>query len=129
MTIKEQKPEFDASLAGPAGILKPPLQRAAIVLRYYADLPDAAIADAELLVSTVPNTLLERGQRVLAQRLADQVSGWFVPAVILFAIAAFVAWAMFGPEPRYAYGLVAAVTVLIIACPCAMGLAVPTAVI
>jgi Cu+-exporting ATPase len=62
------------------------------------------------------------------QRLADQVSGWFVPAVIVIAVAAFVAWAMFGPEPRYAYGLVAAVAVLIIACPCALGLATPMSI-
>ena len=60
--------------------------------------------------------------RAPIQRLADQVSGWFVPAVIAVALLAFVAWAMFGPEPRFAYGLVAAVTVLIIACPCALGL-------
>jgi Cu+-exporting ATPase len=61
-------------------------------------------------------------------RLADQVSGWFVPAVIVIAAIAFAAWALFGPEPRYAYGLVAAVTVLIIACPCALGLATPMSV-
>jgi heavy metal translocating P-type ATPase len=66
--------------------------------------------------------------RAPIQRLADQVAGWFVPTVIMFAIAAFVAWAMFGPEPRYAYGLVAAVTVLIIACPCALGLATPMSI-
>src|SRR5262249_32735654 len=62
------------------------------------------------------------------QRLADQVSGWFVPAVILVALAAFAAWATFGPEPRFAFGLVAAVTVLIIACPCALGLATPMSI-
>ncbi|HEX5779796.1 MAG TPA: heavy metal translocating P-type ATPase [Xanthobacteraceae bacterium] len=62
------------------------------------------------------------------QRLADQVSGWFVPLVILIAIAAFVAWSIFGPEPRFAYGLVAAVSVLIIACPCALGLATPMSI-
>ena len=66
--------------------------------------------------------------RAPIQRLADQVSGWFVPLVIGVAIAAFVAWAMFGPEPRYAYGLVAAVSVLIIACPCALGLATPMSI-
>jgi P-type Cu+ transporter len=66
--------------------------------------------------------------RAPIQRLADQVSGWFVPAVIVVAVIAFAAWALFGPEPRYAYGLVAAVTVLIIACPCALGLATPMSI-
>ena len=66
--------------------------------------------------------------RAPIQRLADQVDGWFVPAVIGIAVLAFVAWAMFGPEPRFAYGLVAAVAVLIIACPCALGLATPMSI-
>jgi Cu+-exporting ATPase len=66
--------------------------------------------------------------RAPIQRLADQVSGWFVPLVILIAVAAFAAWAIFGPEPRYAFGLVAAVSVLIIACPCALGLATPMSI-
>ena len=66
--------------------------------------------------------------RAPIQRLADQVSGWFVPAVIAVALVAFAAWAMVGPEPRLAYGLVAAVTVLIIACPCALGLATPMSI-
>src|SRR5229473_7022423 len=63
--------------------------------------------------------------RAPIQRLADQVAGWFVPAVIIAALVAFAAWAIFGPEPRMAFGLVAAVSVLIIACPCALGLATP----
>ncbi len=66
--------------------------------------------------------------RAPIQRLADQVSGWFVPLVIATAICAFIAWAMFGPEPRFAYGLVAAVSVLMIACPCALGLATPMSI-
>ncbi|WP_434733960.1 copper-transporting P-type ATPase [Rhizobium sp. YTUHZ044] len=66
--------------------------------------------------------------RAPIQRLADQVSGWFVPAVILVAVAAFVAWGVWGPEPRFAHGLVAAVAVLIIACPCALGLATPMSI-
>ncbi len=66
--------------------------------------------------------------RAPIQRLADQVAGWFVPTVILVAVVAFAAWAIFGPEPRFAYGLVAAVTVLIIACPCALGLATPMSI-
>jgi Cu+-exporting ATPase len=66
--------------------------------------------------------------RAPIQRLADQVSGWFVPLVILVAVVAFIAWATFGPEPSFAYGLVAAVSVLIIACPCALGLATPMSI-
>jgi P-type Cu+ transporter len=66
--------------------------------------------------------------RAPIQRIADQVSAWFVPAVIAVALLAFVAWAIFGPEPRFAYGLVAAVSVLIIACPCALGLATPMSI-
>jgi P-type Cu+ transporter len=66
--------------------------------------------------------------RAPIQRLADQVSAWFVPIVIVIAIAAFVAWSTWGPEPRFAYGLVAAVAVLIIACPCALGLATPMSI-
>ena len=66
--------------------------------------------------------------RAPIQRLADQVSGWFVPLVIAAALAAFAAWAIWGPEPRMAYGLVAAVSVLIIACPCALGLATPMSI-
>jgi P-type Cu+ transporter len=66
--------------------------------------------------------------RAPIQRLADQVSGWFVPIVILVALLAFGAWAWFGPEPRMAFGLVAAVSVLIIACPCALGLATPMSI-
>src|SRR4249919_752191 len=66
--------------------------------------------------------------RAPIQRLADQVSAWFVPAVIAIALVAFAAWGMFGPEPRFAFGLVAAVSVLIIACPCALGLATPMSI-
>jgi Cu+-exporting ATPase len=66
--------------------------------------------------------------RAPIQRLADQVSGWFVPLVIAVAVLAFVAWSIWGPEPRFAYGLVAAVAVLIIACPCALGLATPMSI-
>jgi Cu+-exporting ATPase len=66
--------------------------------------------------------------RAPIQRLADHVAGWFVPTVIAVALIAFVAWAVFGPEPQMAFGLVAAVSVLIIACPCALGLATPMSI-
>ncbi len=66
--------------------------------------------------------------RAPIQRLADEVSGWFVPVVIGIAIVAFAAWMIWGPEPRFAHGLVAAVAVLIIACPCALGLATPMSI-
>jgi Cu+-exporting ATPase len=66
--------------------------------------------------------------RAPIQRLADQVAGWFVPSVIVMALIAFAVWAAFGPEPRMAFGLVAAVSVLIIACPCALGLATPMSI-
>ncbi|MBV8186450.1 MAG: copper-translocating P-type ATPase, partial [Alphaproteobacteria bacterium] len=66
--------------------------------------------------------------RAPIQRMADRVSGWFVPVVIAVAVIAFAAWATFGPEPRLAFGLVSAVSVLIIACPCALGLATPMSI-
>jgi Cu+-exporting ATPase len=66
--------------------------------------------------------------RAPIQRLADQVAGWFVPTVIAVALIAFGVWSTFGPEPRMAFGLVAAVSVLIIACPCALGLATPMSI-
>jgi len=74
--------------------------------------------------------MVARAQRSRApiQRLADRVAGWFVPAVIAAAVLAFTAWMAFGPEPRFTFGLVAAVTVLIIACPCALGLATPMSI-
>ncbi|OYX15269.1 MAG: hypothetical protein B7Z15_01190, partial [Rhizobiales bacterium 32-66-8] len=66
--------------------------------------------------------------RAPIQRLADEVSGWFVPVVIAIAILAFAAWGIWGPVPRFAHGLIAAVAVLIIACPCALGLATPMSI-
>jgi len=66
--------------------------------------------------------------RAPIQRMADQIAGWFVPAVLVVAAIAFVAWGIWGPEPRLAHGLVAAVAVLIIACPCALGLATPMSI-
>ena len=66
--------------------------------------------------------------RAPIQRLADTVSGWFVPGVIVVAIVAFIVWSLLGPAPAMAYGLIAAVSVLIIACPCALGLATPMSI-
>jgi heavy metal translocating P-type ATPase len=66
--------------------------------------------------------------RAPIQRLADQVAAWFVPTVVAIAVLAFVAWLIWGPDPRAAYAIVAAVTVLIIACPCALGLATPMSI-
>ena len=66
--------------------------------------------------------------RAPIQRLADTVSAWFVPAVIVVAVASFIAWMTFGPPPAFAYALVAAVSVVIIACPCALGLATPMSI-
>lgn len=84
---------------------------------------------AESLLSQIVS-LVAQAQRSRAplQRLADQVAAWFVPSVILIAVLTFVAWWFFGPEPRFAYALVNAVAVLIIACPCALGLATPISI-
>ena len=81
-----------------------------------------------LLSQIVQMVAQAQRSRAPIQRLADQVAGWFVPTVIAVALLAFAAWATFGPEPRFAYGLVAAVSVLIIACPCALGLATPMSI-
>lgn len=83
----------------------------------------------ETLLSQIVQMVADaQRSRAPIQRLADQVAGWFVPTVIAVAIIAFAAWAWFGPEPRLAFGLVAAVSVLIIACPCALGLATPMSI-
>ncbi len=66
--------------------------------------------------------------RAPIQRLADIVAGWFVPAVIVCAVLAFIIWMIYGPSPAFSYGLIAAVSVLIIACPCALGLATPMSI-
>src|SRR5499427_5549242 len=81
-----------------------------------------------LLARIVQMVAQAQRSRAPIQRLADQVSGWFVPLVIAVAIVAFAAWAIWGPEPRFAFGLLAAVSVLIIACPCALGLATPMSI-
>ncbi|WP_299003589.1 heavy metal translocating P-type ATPase [uncultured Caulobacter sp.] len=81
-----------------------------------------------LLAQIVAMVAEAQRSRAPIQRMADQVAGWFVPAVILAALVAFGAWAMFGPPPSMAFALVAAVSVLIIACPCALGLATPLSI-
>ena len=81
-----------------------------------------------LLSQIVQMVATAQRSRAPIQRLADQVAGWFVPAVIVVSIAAFAGWVLYGPEPRFAYSFIAAVTVLIIACPCALGLATPMAI-
>jgi len=81
-----------------------------------------------LLARIVQMVAEAQRSRAPIQRLADQVAGWFVPLVIAIAGLAFIAWMMFGPEPRFSYALIAAVSVLIIACPCALGLATPMSI-
>ena len=81
-----------------------------------------------MLAHIVQMVAAAQRSRAPIQRLADRVAAWFVPAVIAVALIAFAAWAAFGPQPRLAYALVAAVTVLIIACPCALGLATPMSI-
>jgi heavy metal translocating P-type ATPase len=84
---------------------------------------------ADTLLSQIVQMVSDAGRtRAPIQKLADQVSGWFVPAVIAIAVAAFIVWAVFGPAPALANGLVVAVSVLIIACPCALGLATPISI-
>jgi P-type Cu+ transporter len=86
------------------------------------------VGRATLLAQIVDLVAAAQRSRAPIQRVADQVSHWFVPAVMLAALAAFSAWAAFGPEPRLAHALIAAVSVLIIACPCALGLATPMSI-
>ncbi|MCX7587804.1 heavy metal translocating P-type ATPase [Phenylobacterium sp. 58.2.17] len=81
-----------------------------------------------LLAQIVQMVAQAQRSRAPIQRLADKVSGWFVPAVILVAVIAAIVWALVGPEPRFGYALIAAVSVLIIACPCALGLATPISI-
>jgi Cu+-exporting ATPase len=81
-----------------------------------------------MLAQIVQMVASAQRSRAPIQRLADRVSAWFVPLVMAVAVLAFMAWVLFGPEPRFSYALVAAVTVLIIACPCALGLATPMSI-
>jgi P-type Cu+ transporter len=81
-----------------------------------------------LLARIVQVVAAAQRSRAPIARLADQVASWFVPLVIVAALAAFAAWSIYGPEPRFTFGLLAAVSVLIIACPCALGLATPMSI-
>jgi P-type Cu+ transporter len=84
---------------------------------------------AETLLARIVRMVAEaQRSRAPIQRLVDLVASWFVPAVVVVAVVAFVVWALVGPEPRMAYAVVTAVTVLIIACPCALGLATPMSI-
>src|SRR6266852_311564 len=86
------------------------------------------VGSETLLAQIVQMVGQAQRSRAPIQRLADRVAAWFVPAVIAIAILTFVVWSLFGPEPRLAHALVNAVAVLIIACPCALGLATPIAI-
>jgi P-type Cu+ transporter len=97
-------------------------QSGALVMRAEKIGRDTMLAKIVAMVAEAQRS------RAPIQRLADRVAGWFVPLVIAVALAAFAAWSQFGPEPRFTFGLVAAVSVLIIACPCALGLATPMAI-
>ncbi len=84
---------------------------------------------ADTMLARIAQMVAEaQRSRAPIQRIADVVSAWFVPTVILVAIAAFVVWLVFGPAPAFTYALIAAVSVLIIACPCALGLATPMSI-
>ncbi len=86
------------------------------------------VGSETLLAQIVQMVSLAQRSRAPIQRLADRVATWFVPAVIVAAVLTFVVWSLFGPQPRLAHALVNAVAVLIIACPCALGLATPMAI-
>lgn len=115
--VPEEKGVGDAVIGGALNQLGSVVMRAERVGR------ETVLAQIVDLVSTAQRS------RAPAQRLADAVSSWFVPAVLLISLATFVAWLLFGPEPRGQWALANAVSVLIIACPCALGLATPMAVI
>ena len=84
---------------------------------------------ADTMLSRIVHMVAEaQRSRAPIQRLADKVSGWFVPSVIAVAVVALIAWWAFGPSPAFSYGIIAAVSVLIIACPCALGLATPMSI-
>lgn len=87
-----------------------------------------AIGEASVLAQIIRMVEQAQGSKLPIQALVDKVTMWFVPAVMLLAALTFIVWFIFGPEPALTFGLVNAVAVLIIACPCAMGLATPTSI-
>ena len=90
---------------------------------------EATRVGADTMLSQIVQMVADaQRSRAPIQKYADQVAGMFVPAVIAIAIVSFVAWSIWGPDPAMAYGLVSAVAVLIIACPCALGLATPMSI-
>ena len=92
-------------------------------------LIEAERVGSETMLSQIVEMVAQaQRSRPPIQGLADKVAGWFVPAVISIAIVTFILWSIFGPEPRFAYAIVNAVAVLIIACPCALGLATPMSI-
>lgn len=111
-----------AKAAGDAVIGGTINQTGALVIRATRVGRDTVLARIVQMVAEAQRS------RAPIQRMADRVSGWFVPAVLAVAVLAFAGWSLWGPEPRFAYGLVAAVAVLIIACPCALGLATPMSI-
>ncbi len=115
--VPEEKSAGDALIGGALNQLGSVVMRAEHVGR------DTVLAQIVELVATAQRS------RAPAQRLADAVSSWFVPAVLAISLLTFAAWLIFGPEPRGQWALTNAVAVLIIACPCALGLATPMAVI
>jgi Cu+-exporting ATPase len=86
------------------------------------------VGEESLLAQVVSLVAQAQRSRAPLQRMADRVAAWFVPSVMAIAVATFIAWSLLGPQPRLAYALVAAVSVLIIACPCALGLATPISI-
>jgi len=86
------------------------------------------VGAATVLAQIVAQVAQAQRSKAPLQRVADRVAAWFVPAVVTVAVLAFIGWAWFGPEPRLAHALIAAVSVLIIACPCALGLATPISI-
>jgi Cu+-exporting ATPase len=86
------------------------------------------VGEATVLAQIVQMVALAQRSRAPMQRMADMVAGWFVGGVVGVALLAFFGWGLFGPSPSWVYGLIAAVSVLIIACPCALGLATPMSI-